>query len=49
MAIESLKRIFQITTVKEGREVVISAQGKRKQKPRKQEKKGSGGKVDITV
>jgi hypothetical protein len=49
MAIESLKRIFQITTVKEGREVLVSAQGKKKQKPRKEEKKASGGKVDITV
>lgn len=49
MAIESLKRIFQITTVKEGREVLLSSQGKKKQKPPKQEKKESGGKVDITV
>lgn len=49
MAIEALRRIFQITSVKEGKDVVVSGQGKRKQKPRKEEKKGSGGKVDITV
>jgi hypothetical protein len=49
MAIEALRRIFQITTVKEGRDVVVSGQGKRKQKPRKDEKKGREGKVDITV
>ena len=48
MAIESLKRIFQISLVKAGRDL-LSSPRKKRSKPGKEEKRETPGKVDIKV
>ncbi len=49
MSIEALKRIFQITTVKKGKEVNMSYQKKKKNQPKKQDDDNQSGKIDIRI
>ena len=48
MVIESLKRIFQVSAVKGGRDV-LSSPRKKRPKPAKEQKRETSGKVDIKV
>jgi hypothetical protein len=48
MAIEALKRIFQIPALKKQKEVA-PAQDQKKRKPPKKEQKGARGKIDIKI
>ncbi|MBI5639109.1 MAG: hypothetical protein HZA17_01660 [Nitrospirae bacterium] len=49
MAIEELKRIFQIPLVRSPRKVTISSEGKQRKKPQKEKRDKEKGTVDIKV
>ena len=49
MAIEALKRIFQIPVIKKERDIIVSPQGQKRSKPQQEDKKKNKGKIDIKV
>ncbi len=49
MAIEALKKIFQIPVIKKEREVNFSPRGHKRPKPQKKDEKKDTGKIDIKI
>jgi hypothetical protein len=49
MAIEALKKIFQIPALKQQKEVSVPGKDQKKRRPPMKEKEGSRGKIDIKV